>query len=189
MILFINACVREGSRTKCLAGCLLRTLPGSVKEVDLSAIDLPKTDDPFISWRNAMCACGDFRSPVFDFAKDFAAADTIVIAAPYWDLSFPAVLKQYLEQICVTGLTFCYENDRPKGLCRAEKCYYVTTAGGPIVSNEYGYGYVKTLMQQFFGIRECELIKAEGLDILGADVCNILTEAEKHINGVKQRKH
>ena len=35
----------------------------------------------------------------------------IVIAAPYWDLSFPAVLKTYLEQINVLGVTFDYSDD------------------------------------------------------------------------------
>lgn len=48
------------------------------------------------------------------------------------DLSFPARLKIYLENIYVTGIVSKYdENGRPRGLCRAERLYYVTTAGGP----------------------------------------------------------
>ena len=34
---------------------------------------------------------------MFDLAGQFAGADTIVIAAPFWDLSFPAALKQYMQ--------------------------------------------------------------------------------------------
>ncbi len=30
---------------------------------------------------------------MFLYAKDFAESDIIVIAAPYWDLSFPSILK------------------------------------------------------------------------------------------------
>jgi len=184
MILFINACVRPESRTKRLADCLLAKLAKKgdlVKEVVLEDIDFPKVDNAFLSFRDEQIANEDFSAPVFELAKDFAAADTIVIAAPFWDFSFPAMLKQYLEQICVTGITFCYEGDAPKGLCRAEKLFYVTTAGGMIYSEAFGYGYVKELAQSFFGIRECRFIKAEGLDIIGADVEGILNDAEESL--------
>ena len=179
MILFINACVRPESRTRRLTDRLLERLGEPVKEEKLSELDLPEVDDAFIDWRNEQSMRGDFSSPVFDPAKEFASADTIVIAAPFWDLSFPSVLKRYLEQVCVSGLTFCYENDLPKGLCRAKKLWYVTTAGGPIYSEDFGYGYVKALAQTFFGIGECRFIKAEGLDMIGADVEGILEAAEQ----------
>ena len=189
MVLFINACVREESRTRRLADCLLRQLTAEgrnaladeVKEVELIGLVLPKVDEAFINYRNELVEAGDYSDPIFDLAKDFAAADKIVIAAPFWDLSFPAILKQYLEQICVVGLTFYYENDIPKGLCKAKKLYYVTTAGGPIHNDEFGYGYVKSLAQAFFGIEVCELVKAEGLDIIDADVERIMRKAEEEM--------
>ncbi|MBQ7193498.1 MAG: NAD(P)H-dependent oxidoreductase [Synergistaceae bacterium] len=113
----------------------------------------------------------------------FASADEIVIAAPYWDLSFPASLKNYVEAINVVGLTFGYgEDGRPYGLCRAKRLVYVTTAGGPILNEAYGYGYVRELAQGFYGIPEVVLVKAEGLDIVGADVEGILGEA---VRGLK----
>ena len=184
MILFINACARRASRTKKLADCLLGRFTDSVKEVRLYETELPKTDDAFIAWRMEQCANGSFTSPMFDLARDFAGADTIVIAAPYWDLSFPAILKQYLEHVCVLGLTFCYENDLPKGLCRAKKLYYVTTAGGKIVSEEYGFGYVKALANNFFGIDDCRLIKAENLDLFDSDADLIMKKAAAEIESL-----
>ena len=42
---------------------------------------------------------------MFDLARQFARAEIIVMAAPYWDLSFQAALKQYLEQVNVVGIT------------------------------------------------------------------------------------
>ena len=39
-------------------------------------------------------------------------------------------------------------------------------------------GYVKALSQNFYGIQDVELIKAVGLDIIGADVNKIIGEAE-----------
>lgn len=179
MILYINACVRKESRTKRLADHLLAGLKDKdVKEVRLWEAALPKADEAFISKRTELCGKNDFSDPIFDFARDFAAADTIVIAAPYWDLSFPAMLKQYLEQICVVGLTFFYnEKDLPQTLCRAKKLYYVTTAGGPIISDELGYGYVKAVAQTFFEIPQTFNLKAEKLDLVGSDPEAILEEA------------
>ena len=132
--------------------------------------------------RNRLSDAGKYDDPSFDLARQFAAADRIVIAAPYWDLSFPASVKQYFEQICVNGLTFMYTPEGfPKGLCRARKLYYVTTAGGQFVPEEFGFGYVRALAQNFYGIDEVELIKAVGLDIQGADAEGILQESMRAI--------
>ncbi len=184
MILFINACVRSNSRTKRLADHLIAKLSDrQVKEVRIWEMELPEVNEDFINWRNECCSKNDFSDPVFDHAKEFAAADTIVIAAPYWDLSFPSLLKRYLEQLCVVGLTFFYnEQNLPQGLCKAKKLYYVTTAGGPIISDAFGYGYIKETAQTFFNIPEFRQFKAEMLDIVGYDAEAILSETIREID-------
>ena len=114
---------------------------------------------------------------MFNLARQFSEADKIVIAAPFWDLSFPASLKQYFEQINVTGITFYYTDEGiPKGLCSATDLYYVTTAGGNYFPEEYGFGYVKSLAQGFYGIQNVRLIRALGLDIAGADTERIVQD-------------
>ncbi len=179
MILFINACVRKQSRTLRLAKQLLIRLKGEIKEVRLENLKFPVVNEEFIVHRDELKNAGKYDDPLFDLGRDFAAADLIVIAAPYWDLSFPAMLKQYFEQINVLGLTFTYsETGAPKGLCRAKSLYYVTTAGGPILSDDPGFGYVKMLATAFYGIEEVHQIKAEGLDIYGADVEEILNSVD-----------
>lgn len=175
MILFVNACVRKQSRTLSLAKRLLKNLNGVIKEIRLEEVSFPVVDEAFIERREALKNTGKYEDPMFDLGKDFANADTIVIAAPYYDLSFPAMLKQYFEQINVIGLTFTYsETGIPEGLCKAKSLYYITTAGGPILSDDYGFGYVKALANTFYGIKEVHQIKAEGLDVIGADVDRIL---------------
>ena len=189
MILFINACVRRESRTKILADRLLARLKedaehnsdndNCVEELRLEDMAFPVADEAFLHKRDALLAAGELNDPLFAPARQFASADTIVIAAPYWDLSFPAALKQYIEQVNVVGITFEYTPEGfPRGLCRAKKLYYVMTAGGTYVPEEFGYGYVKALSQNFYGIQDVELIKAVGLDIIGADVNKIIGEAE-----------
>ena len=82
----------------------------------------------------------------------------------------------------VVGITFVYtEEGFPKGLCKAKKLTYITTAGGEFFPEEYGYGYIKSLAQNFYGIKDVELIKAVGLDIVGADVDSIVTDTLKKI--------
>ena len=182
-ILYIDATVRSNSRTAILAEYLLKNLSGEISRVKLCDMSFPVVDETFLAMRDKACNTRDFSSDIFAPAKQFAEADVIVIAAPFWDLSFPSTLKQYFEQINVVGLTFAYSEDgRPIGLCKAKKLFYVTTAGGKILGDEYGYGYVKALAQNFYGINDVQLIKAEGLDINGADTEKIIRRAENDID-------
>ena len=177
-ILFVNACVRKESRTRLLAGKLLSGLGGTFEEVRLEEIHFPAISGEFLSMRDQLLSEGQFQNPMFDLARQFAEAETVVIAAPYWDLSFPSMLKQYFEQISVVGITFRYtEEGVPVGLCRAKRLLYVTTAGGCFVPEEYGFGYIRALAQNFYGIRDVRKIAAVGLDIDGADVDAILKTA------------
>ena len=181
-ILFVNACVRRESRTRRLAEKLLLALGEPWEEVRLEAVDLPEVDEAFLAERDRLAAAGAFGDPVFALARQFAAAGTVVIAAPYWDLSFPAALKRYLEQVNAVGVTFRYGEDGvPVGLCRAERLYYVTTAGGTYVPDAFGFGYVEALARGFYGIRDVRKIEAAGLDVDGADAAAILRAAEAGI--------
>lgn len=181
-ILYIDSTVRSNSRTAILAEYLLNNLSGDKSVIKLCETVFPAVDEKFLSKRDRACAERDFSDDIFAPAKQFAAADVIVIAAPFWDLSFPSALKQYFEQINVIGLTFTYSDDgRPVGLCRAKKLFYVTTAGGKIYNDEYGSGYVKALAENFYGIAETVCFKAEGLDIYGTDIDSLLNDAKKQI--------
>ena len=179
MVLYINACVREESRTDRLARALLKKLGGPAEEVYLPGLGLKGVDRALLNKRDAALANGDHSDPAFDLAKQFAAADTIVVSAPYWDLSFPAVLKTYLENIYVQGVVTRFNRDGSQiGLCKAEKLYYVSTAGGQF-TKEFGYEYVSALVKNCFGVKETELIYAEMLDIWGYDAEQILRETMK----------
>ena len=87
MILYVNACVRRDSRTKRLAECLLEKLDEPFTEVRLENIVFPVTNEAFLTKRDELIEAEDFSNPAFS-PQQFAAADRIVIAAPYWDLSF-----------------------------------------------------------------------------------------------------
>ena len=70
------------------------------------------------------------------------------------------------------------------GKCRAKKLYYITTSGGYIGNNNFGFDYVKALAENFFGINDISFYSAEGLDIFGADVKSIMDEAKERISNL-----
>lgn len=185
MTLFINACVRRESRTRLLADHLLSAQKKAYEEVYLPSIPFPPVDEAFLLARDRLIQGGEFDAPMFELARQFARADEIVIAAPFWDLSFPSSLKQYFEQINVVGITFVYTPEGvPKGLCRAKRLTYVTTAGGGFLPEEYGFGYIQALARSFYGIEEVKLIKAVGLDVDGADVDAVMKSAMEEIDAL-----
>lgn len=181
MILFVNGCVRENSRTLELAQAVLAKESDAIEEVRLYPDGPNGLNAETLRLRDALLTNQELDHPMFRWARQFAAADTIVIAAPYWDLAFPAKVRAYLEEVTVSGITFRHgENGIPQGLCRAKRLIYVTTAGGPIFQN-YGYEYIKALAQGFYGIPDVSLVRAEGLDIRGADPEAIMTRAKMEI--------
>ena len=183
--LIIDACTSDRSRTRKLTSYLRDKLGGEISTVRLSEEEMYSLDEALVKKRDEAAAKNDFSDDMFTFAKQFAQAENIVISAPYWDLSFPAVLKQYIEAINVCGLTFRYsEKGMPISLCRAKRLIYITTAGGYIVSDEFGFGYIKSIMELFYGVESSCYIKAEGLDIVGADIDAILENAKKDIDSI-----
>lgn len=189
-ILYINACVRENSRTNELSQYFLSKVQGEIEEINLNIQNILPLNREALNKRENLIAEKNYDDSIFDYAKQFSKADVIVIGAPYWDLSFPALLKAYLENINVLGITFSYsEKGYPVSLCNAKKLVYITTSGGPIISDEFGFGYVKSLAENFYGIKDINYIKAEGLDIIGANVQEILNNAKKKLIKYNNKKH
>lgn len=155
---------------------------GEITEVDLGKENIEPLRLERLELRNALQEKRDFSHEMFRYAKAFAEADEILIAAPFWDLAFPAILRNYIENICVQGLTFYYtEEGFPVSLCRAKKLVYVMTAGGPTEGMDFGFPYVDTLCRVFFGIKETACFKAEMLDVIGVDAEGALRKAAEEI--------
>lgn len=175
--LFINACVREESRTVILAKDIMKKLNLEYIEVDLEKEKPDPLDSEGLKKRDEFLKINDFSSNIFRYAKQFASAENIIIAAPYWDLGFPALLKIYIENICVSGITFKYIDNKPNGLCKAKKLIYVTTSGGKIFA-DFGYSYIKELAISLWGIKDTACFKAENLDVYNISKEEVLNKAE-----------
>ena len=183
-VLFVNACIKRcvPSRTLRLAKAYLaercKDQSDGLETVDLEDLRLAPLSGRELAVREEAIQKEDFSAAVFDFARDFRSAEEVVIAAPYWDMSFPAVLKVYLEHLCVNKFTFGYgETGAPRSLCNVKKVVYITTAGGMIGAANFGFEYVKGLFAALFGVADFSFFGAEGLDIFGNDPEAILKAA------------
>ena len=182
-ILYVNACVKRdiASRTDRLAQAYLNKCLES-QDCSLSIVNLQETvmfplSGKSLAEREKAIENNDFSGSAFELARNFAAADEVVIAAPYWDMSFPASLKLYIEQLCINKLTFCYdEMGRPRGLTNIKKAVYLTTSGGYIGDYNFGFDYIKGVFSTLFGIADISFYSAEGFDIFGNDPEQILAD-------------
>lgn len=184
-VLFVNCCVRgEASRTLRLCREAIRQMKEAfagltVEELVLDQEEILPMNGKRLEERHALELQENFGAPVFRYARQFAEADMILMGAPYWEYQFPALLRCYLEQISVCGLTFRYtEQGIPQGLCRAKRLFYITTAGGPIAGKNCGFDYIKTLCCGMLGFTDIDWIGADCLDVWGVDVEAKLQEAE-----------
>ena len=180
-ILFVDACARKESRTRELALFLLQQMDGHVTHLSLYDEGVAPLDEPMLLQRERCAQEGDGASRAVQLSRQFADADEIVIASPHWDYSFPAILKAYIENISIVGITFAYdETGQILGMCRADHLYYVSTAGGCSEGDAFGYGYLRAVAQRY-GIRESIRFSAENLDLQGADVEKIMSKAKDEI--------
>ena len=124
---------------------------------------------------------------MFNLANEFKNYDYIIVAAPYWDMSFPAILKLYFEHISVSGVTFIYENGMPKGLCNAKKLLYLASCGG-FVNNNLGYEYVKELVKMY-GIYDTKYFQIDKLDIDPSKEKEILDKGLEELKSLQNDKN
>jgi FMN-dependent NADH-azoreductase len=180
--LFVNACVRPESRTLKLAKHVLDKM-GEYTEVNLEKENIQPLNLETLKQRDELLNSKDFDAPMLKYAKQFADAETVVIAAPYWDLSFPAMLKNYIEAVTVNGITFTYsEQGFPVSLNNIKKVIYVTTSGGPMANMDYGCEYITGVCRNLYGIEDIKCYKAEMLDVFVDDVDGILSKVMEEID-------
>ena len=89
------------------------------------------------------------NNPKLKYAYQFAEADKYIIAAPMWNLSFPAILKAYIDYVSVTGITFKYTAEGPVGLLNNKKAIHIVARGGEYVNAPYEMGdrYLRTILR------------------------------------------
>ncbi|MBQ8761163.1 MAG: NAD(P)H-dependent oxidoreductase [Bacteroidales bacterium] len=163
-LFYVDACMREGSNTKKIADAVIEELSKryDIECVRLSEMSFPVVDDAILKERSN----GYVPEEYVAMAKKIAAADRLVIAAPFWDMSFPSALKVFLENMSLFNITFNSNEKECYGLCKAEKVLYITTRGMDISTGdvmEQATPYIKAL-SRLWGLGELSVISAQNMD-------------------------
>ncbi len=186
-VLYIKANAKpEGvSRTFKISDTFTETYKESHPEDEVITLDLYREHINFLSVEDINTVLGpkteDSKNhPILKYAYQFVEADKMIIAAPLWNLSIPAILKAYIDYISVTGITFQYTADGPVGLCHGKKAVHIAARGGEYSEGaaagyEMGDRYLRTIFA-FFGITDFTTIAAEKLDVVGEDIEGILKD-------------
>lgn len=195
-LLVVDGCIRrENSRTKKLLDRFLETIKKGngreafqIETVDLMEENLKCLCGSFFEEREALLSEGKLGHPRFRLAHQFAEADSIVVGAPFWDLGIPALLKVYIENISVEGITFQCDEQGMTGLCKANQLLFFTTRGSETGDGEMEQGarYLKALCSMY-GIPEFSCIFAEGLDIAGNNPKAIMETALRKANAAGEQ--
>ena len=163
-IFYVDACLRTGSNTKKIADAIIAKLAEryEIETVRLSENTFPIVNNDILNDR----ANGIVPEEYVEMAKKLADADRLVIAAPFWDMSFPSALKVFLENMSLFNVTFGSNEKECYGLCKAEKVLYITTRGMNINTGdalEQATPYIKAI-GKLWGLGELHVISAQNMD-------------------------
>ncbi|MEM1312836.1 MAG: NAD(P)H-dependent oxidoreductase, partial [Patescibacteria group bacterium] len=126
-----------------------------VKHLDLASNPVPFIDDAWIAKED--------MSLSQDLVADLLKADIVVMGAPVYNLSIPASLKAYIDQVVVAGKTFQYTQEGPKGLVSPDKKVYIIASSGTDYESltKFGMNYHKpylTGILNFVGIQDITIL-------------------------------
>ena len=163
-IFYVDACLRTGSNTKKIADAIIAKLAEryDIETVRLSEHTFPVVTNDILNDR----ANGIVPDEYVAMAKKLADADRLVIAAPFWDMSFPGALKVFLENMSLFNVTFGSNEIECYGLCKAEKVLYITTRGMNISTGdalEQATPYINAI-GKLWGLGELHVISAQNMD-------------------------
>jgi FMN-dependent NADH-azoreductase len=174
-ILEVQASARaEGSISRDLTADLINALEVRHGQVDVTQRDLAP-GLPFIdeAWVAANFTPDEERTSTHrqilsrsdDLVDELQAASVIVIGAPIYNFSIPAVLKAWVDMIARVGRTFYYTENGPVGLLEDKKVYVVVPSGGVPVGSpmDFATPYLRHALG-FVGITDIEFIGAQGAD-------------------------
>lgn len=168
-LVIIDSCMRAESRTRRILNAAKEVLSTryDIEIIDVNAAGLLPLTPEGLAERTS----GIVTEPTLKLAKTIAAADRLVVAAPFWDMSFPAALKAFFENMSLYGVTFEDNGQTCVGLCKCKKVMYITTRGMDIETGsqrEQGSPYLMAL-SSLWGLGEVTTVAAKNLDYLSPE--------------------
>ncbi len=174
-VLAINTSAKkDGSISRILTADLLQALEDRHGDVDvverdladgLSFIDSAWVEANFTAEEDRTERHRQTLAESDALVAELKAADVLVIGAPIYNFSIPAVLKAWIDMIARARLTFRYTENGPEGLLTGKKAFVVVPSGGVPVGSpvDFATPYL-TQALAFVGITDVEFIGARGAD-------------------------
>ncbi|MFI3327211.1 MAG: NAD(P)H-dependent oxidoreductase [Clostridia bacterium] len=164
-ILFINACIRnQHSRTLKVANAYIQKLKDT-EDFKLIEKNLYDENISYLTPDLFGKETGEQKPFPTNLAEEFANADEIILAAPFWEFMFPAVVNCYFERVSCVGVAFKYTEKGSVGLCKSKSFKYIYTAGNYLSEEDkVCEKYLKKLCE-LYGIQDFSSILVDGLDI------------------------
>ena len=168
-LVIIDSCMRAESRTRRILNAAKEVLSTryDIEIIDVNAAGLLPLTPAGLEERTS----GIVPEQTLSLAKTIASADRLVVAAPFWDMSFPATLKAFFENMSLYGVTFEDNGHTCVGLCKCKKVMYITTRGMDVETGsprEQGSSYLMAL-STLWGLGEVTTVAAKNLDYLSTD--------------------
>ena len=165
-LIIIDSCMREESRTKVILDAARDVLSTryEIETINVNALALPPVTPDVLKERMS----GKVPEETVALAGRIASADRIVIAAPFWDMSFPAILKAFFENMSLYNVTFTDNGTTCTGLCKCQKVMYITTRGMDIPTGDSRYqgsSYLKAI-SSLWGLGDVIPVASWNLDYL-----------------------
>ena len=164
-----------------------------IKKIDLFTLDMAQMDAELVSARGKLAGYGYTLDQLTEgertkilkmhrLADEFITYDYYVFVSPIWNLSSPAVLKTFLDNLFISGKTFTHTAQGPKGLLTEKKALHINTRGGlytgmPMAELESGDRYLRIALN-FLGMEVMDTIIAEGFDVYPQKTAEIVANAK-----------
>lgn len=168
-VLFVNACNTAESYSHQIASVFVDEYTKKHANDEIETINLYEEDVKFltvseIKKRQSLNYKENKDEETFKYVKQFLEADKIIIAAPFWNLSIPAILHAYLEHIAIDGVTYQSTLKGSVGLSQGKKIVHIVTRGIYSSSVEYGDSYLRAFFASL-GIKDFRTIALEGTKV------------------------
>lgn len=155
----------DRSVSRALADDLLTTIAGDddiVTRRDLTT-GIPFVDAP---WVAAAFAGGDPAGLATSdqLVAELLRAHELVLVAPIYNLTIPATLKAWIDQVVRGGRTFRFTERGPQGLTSIERAWIVTCSGGTQIGGplDHHTPYLRAILG-FIGVADVRIIAPTAL--------------------------
>ncbi|BCN31625.1 FMN-dependent NADH-azoreductase [Anaeromicropila herbilytica] len=200
-----NSKPEEISASKTVARALVNHIMEKYEDVTLEELDLykeyiPRPKYSYFSSRSTLVSDETLlklepmeQNDVKQMEKlcdQFVSASIYIVASPMWSLSFPAVLKDYIDCIIQSDKTIVFKENKPEGILNDRKrtFIYVQSSGAnipwvmkPILDK--GLNYVEDIMK-FIGISKVDELLVDGTGTTVKEKSEAIEHAKSKIDGI-----